>query len=152
MAKAFSIEDGNLSNRAIVTSVSKLHSDIDCTFEAKYADNENKKGDIYKKTDAASVRQAVKNLLMTVPGEKPFNPYFGSALNGMLFSLSNDVDEDDIESAIFQAIDAYEPRVIVNRVNVDINEDNYSVEATVIFQLINTLETVSVTVSISRKR
>ena len=70
----------------------------------------------------------------------------------MLFSLSNDVDEDDIESAIFQAIDTYEPRVIVNRVDVDINEDNYSVEATVIFQLINTLETVSVTVSISRKR
>ena len=56
--KAFSIEDGNLS-ASVVTTRSKKYTDIDLTFANRPS------GDVYKKVDAAAVKQAVKNLLLT---------------------------------------------------------------------------------------
>ena len=47
--RAFSIEDGNLNTRSIITSRNRVYSDIDLTF-TKRPD-----GDVYRKTDAAAV-------------------------------------------------------------------------------------------------
>ena len=146
MAKAFSIEDGNLMNASLVTSVKRLHSDIDCSFEAKPS------GDIYKKTDAAAVKQAIKNLLMTNNGERPFRSTFGGNLQSLLFALDTELDESDIARAIKHAITKYEPRAIVNRVTVKMNSNFNSVDVTVIFQLVTTLETLSLNVTVARIR
>ena len=73
MAKAFSIEDGNLSS-SIVSSRSVSHVDIDLAFKPRPS------GEIFKKTDAAAVKQAVKNLLLTSRNEKPFQPNLGQTL------------------------------------------------------------------------
>ena len=87
MARVFSIEDGNLDTASITTSRQKSYSDIDMTF-AKKGNN-----DIFKKSDAAAVKQAVKNLLLTNFGEKPFNPEFGGNLNAFLFNLDTEFHE-----------------------------------------------------------
>ena len=79
--KAYSVEDGNLSTRPIVTSRSRDYKDIDLSFKKRTS------GEVFKKTDAASVKQANKNLLLTNKTEKPFNPFFGGSLNRFLFSL-----------------------------------------------------------------
>ena len=146
MAKVFANEDGNLSNKPITTTVSRSYSDIDCSFEAKPS------GDIYKKTDAAAVKQAVKNLLLTRRGEKPFNPYYGSGLYDLMFSLSTEVDGSDVANYVVNTITNNEPRAKVLSVETDFSTDYYSAEVTVEFQVINTLETTSVTVTISRNR
>lgn len=146
MAKVFANEDGNLSNRPITTTARKSYSDIDCSFETKPS------GDIYKKTDAAAVKQAVKNLLLTRRGEKPFNPYYGSGLYDLMFSISTEVDEDDVSDYVINTLKNNEPRVKVLRVNTNFSTDYYSAEITVEFQVINTLETTTVTVTISRNR
>ena len=65
VTKAFSIEDGNLSTKSITTTRQLTFTDIDLTFTAKPS------GEIYKKTDAAAVKQAIKNLLLTNKMEKP---------------------------------------------------------------------------------
>ena len=54
--RAFAVEDGNIGLTTINTSRSKSYSDIDLTFTAKAS------GDIFKKSHAAAVKQAVKNL------------------------------------------------------------------------------------------
>jgi len=146
MAKAFSIEDGNLSNRPITSSVPKAYSDIDCAFVAKPS------GDLYKKTDAAAVRQAVKNLLLTRRGEKPFQPYFGSGLYDLVFSLTTEVDEDDIKRYVMTAINNHERRAKVLNVTANFSPDYNSVDITVVFQVLTTLENVTVNVTISRNR
>ena len=56
--RVLSKEDGNLNTSTLITSRSRLYSDIDLTFTAK------PNGEIYKKRDAAAVKQAVKNLLV----------------------------------------------------------------------------------------
>ena len=95
--RSFAVEDGSLNTPAIVTSRARAYTDIDLLFKAKG------NGDLYKKNDAAAVKQAVKNLIQTNFHEKPFTPYFGANLRNMLFELAgNDVDyivQEDIKAA-----------------------------------------------------
>jgi hypothetical protein len=58
VTRAFAVEDGNLNTTSLVTSRNRLYKDIDLTFAKKPS------GEIYKKTDAAAVKQAVKNLII----------------------------------------------------------------------------------------
>jgi len=146
MARVFSIEDGNIAKKPIITSQLRTYTDLDLTFAKK------NNGDVFKKTDAASVKQAVKNLLLTNFTEKPFNPYFGGDLNRFLFQLDTEFDEDDIEEAVAQAISAYEPRAILLRVNANIRPDNNSVDVTIVFKVTSTEQPVELTVTISRLR
>lgn len=146
MAKAFSIEDGNLQNKPLISSIDRTYKDIDLTFEKRPS------VDVYKKTDASAVRQAVKNLLLTNRTEKPFNPNFGGDLNDFLFSLSEEFDEIEIKEAVLNAINNYEPRAEVRQINVELRPDANSINVTVVFQVINTLETTELTVTIARLR
>ena len=143
--KAFSIEDGNLS-ASIVTTRNKKYSDIDLTFTAKPS------GDIYKKFDAAAVKQSVKNLLLTSRYEKPFQPNFGANLNSALFALDTDYDPDYIQDLIADAIAKYEPRARVLEISLNLLPETNALDATIVFQVVNTNETVSVDVSLTRLR
>lgn len=144
--KAFSIEDGNLQNKTLISSRTVLYNDIDMTFANKPS------GDVYKKSDAAAVKQAIKNLLLTSETEKPFYPSFGGGLNTFLFSLSEDFDEFEIEERIANAIGNYEPRARVKQVFVSYNEDSYNINVTVVFQILSTQETAQVEVALARLR
>jgi len=146
MAKAFSIEDGNLSNIPIFSSIAKKYKDIDLTFEKKPT------GDVYKKEDAAAVKQAVKNLLLTNYYEKPFQPFYGGDLNRFLFDLSEGFDVLEIKEQILTAIDTYEPRAEVQAINADVSPDQNRVNITVVFRVINTTDTVQLDLSIARLR
>jgi len=146
MAKAFSIEDGNLAKVPLTSSVTRLYKDIDLTFAKKSS------GDIFKKTDAAAVKQSVKNILMTNPTEKPFDPYFGGGLNEFLFELSEEFSELDIQEQVAQAIENYEPRARVKAVNVSLNPDFNSMTVNVEFTVITTLENVVLEVDLVRLR
>ena len=146
MARVFAQEDGNLSTRPITTSRTASYTDIDLTFTNK------SNGEIFKKTDAASVKQAVRNLLMTNKGEKPFNPHYGGNLNDYLFSLSEDLDNIEIENAIMLAIDAQEPRAAVRGVQVLLKGDYNSIHVLVQFQVVNTLEIAELNLELTRLR
>lgn len=143
--KAFSIEDGNLS-ASIVTSRNKKYTDIDLTFTAKPS------GDIFKKFDAAAVKQSVKNLLLTSRYEKPFQPNFGANLNSALFALDTDYDPDFIQDLIADAIAKYEPRARVLEIALNLLPETNALDATIVFQVVNTNEVVSVDVSLTRLR
>jgi len=145
MARAFSIEDGSL-DKSIVSSRNVAYKDIDLTFSPKPA------GDIYKKVDAAAVKQSVKNLLLTSRGEKPFNNFFGSNLNSALFGLDTEFDPEFVQNLIFDAITNHEPRARVLSVTVLLKPENNTLDTTVEFQVVNTKEIVTLDVSLARVR
>lgn len=146
VSRAFAVEDGNLQTRSLVTSRNKLFSDIDLTFTNKLS------GDIYKKSDAAAVKQAVKNLLLTNRTEKPFQPSFGGDLNSLLFELVDNDTAYEIESAIKQSIVKYEPRALIQKVITNLQPDANTISVTVRFQVVNTQEIVTVDATITRLR
>ena len=146
MARQFAVEDGNLQTRSIISSRTINYKDIDLTL-AKKTNN-----DIFKKEDAAAVKQAVKNILMTNPGEKPFRPFYGAGLNRFLFELSEGFDELEIQDAVFEAIQRDEPRARVLGVKATLDPDNNSVRVRVAFRVINTSTVEEISIDLTRLR
>jgi phage baseplate assembly protein W len=144
--RSFAIEDCNLNSNTLVVARKRIYKDIDLSF-AKRPD-----GDVYKKQDAAAVKQSVKNLLLTNSTEKPFSPNFGANLNNFLFNLDTEFDADLLEERIIQKVDQFEPRARVVNVELRINGDYHSVTATVTFRILSTNEEDTVELNITRLR
>ena len=144
--RVLSTEDGNLQKSTLISSRTVNYLDVDLTF------NKRPSGDIYKKKDAAAVKQSIKNLLLTDFYEKPFQPFFGGNLRAMLFELADEDTEDEIEENIINAINNYEPRVEVQSIDVNVLPDQNDIRVSVLFQIINTQETVTFTTNLSRLR
>ena len=144
--RAFAVEDGNIGNTTIVTARTRAYSDIDLSFAKKGS------GDVFKKQHAAAVKQAVRNLLLTNYSEKPFMPDFGGDLTSMLFRLSTEIDDDNLEDDIIKAIETYEPRAEVLNINTIISPDSNEVRVTVTFKVISTQEETSVEINLTRLR
>ena len=144
MARIRSIEDGNLSS-TIRTSRISTFNDIDLTFEKKPS------GDIYKKSDAAAVKQSVKNIISTNRLEKPFEPAFGADVTGMLFELATSGTSFALKEQIKNAIFVYEPRAEI--INIDCyDRDDNSLYVRVTFTVVSTREQVSVETTLTRLR
>jgi phage baseplate assembly protein W len=144
--RAFSIEDGNLATKSIITSQKRTYKDIDLSFAKKAS------GEIFKKTDAGAVKQAVKNVLLTSRLEKPFNPDFGAGLNRFLFDLDTNFDRFEVEDAIVSTLARVEPRARVIDVDAVNVPDQYTVNITVKFKVLSTDTIEQVTVSLTRLR
>ena len=144
--RAFSIEDGNIGNTSILTAKNNVYVDLDLTFAKKGS------GDIFKKQHGAAVKQAIRNLLLTNFSEKPFLERFGGDLNALLFRLSTEVDDANLEDKIKRSLELFEPRAKVLNINSIISADNHEVKVTVTFQVITTQEVVDVDVSLTRLR
>lgn len=145
--RVLSKEDGALNTSSIVTSRSKAYVDIDLSFTAKPS------GEIYVKKDAAAVKQAVKNLILTDHYEKPFQPFYGGNIRALLFELADDTTLNEVEGNIRRAIETYEPRARIVSIQVDTSAIDYnSLTVSIEFQIVNTSETVSITVALARLR
>tara|TARA_Y200000002_G_C22464705_1_gene571945 strand:+ start:333 stop:776 length:444 start_codon:yes stop_codon:yes gene_type:complete len=144
--RAFSVEDGNIGSASLISSRKETYKDIDLTFAKKAS------GDIFKKEHAAAVKQAVKNLLLTNFSEKPFEPRFGGNLNSFLFALNTDIDDDDLREQIIQAIEIFEPRAQVLNITTNLRDDSHEIKVTVTFKMLNTSETLSTQVNLTRLR
>lgn len=144
--KYFAAEDGDLETRGLTTTRNKIYSDLDLTFTKKPS------GDVYKKTNSAAVKQAVKNLLLTTPGEKPFNPYFGGGLNSLLFELAEDETNYLLTSYITASIENFEPRAKLISIEPNLSPDSNTANVRVTFQVVNTSETVTFETTVTRLR
>jgi phage baseplate assembly protein W len=145
--KSLSIEDRNLNQvTSIVSKKLTAYKDIDLTFSKKV------NGDVFKKVDAAAVKQSVKNIILGNYYEKPFLPYWGANLTGLLFELGDDLFTSDIESRVRGALRTYEPRAEVLDVIADINPDNNYVNVFIRFKVVNTEETTELEVKLTRLR
>ena len=144
--RVLSTEDGNLQKSTLISSRAVDYLDIDLTFAKRPS------GDIYKKKDAAAVKQSIKNLLLTDFYEKPFQPFFGANLRAMLFELADEDTEDEVEENIINAINKYEPRAEILTISVNVLPDQNNMRVSVYFNIISTQETVTFTTNLSRLR
>jgi hypothetical protein len=147
MAKILSTEDGNLQGASLTTSRSRLYSDFDLSFAVNTSS-----GDIFKKKDAAAVKQAVKNLLQTNRMEKPFRPDFGADLRGMLFELADDGTEQDLIEQVQGSISRYEPRAKITDLELNVSLDTNTLKVRIEFEVLNTDENVTLETTVSRLR
>jgi phage baseplate assembly protein W len=116
---------------AEVTRISRTFKDISLSFKPHPVT-----GDLSVLKNERAINKSVQNIVETIPGEKYFNPNFGSDVRSMLFELVDYGSSALIEEQILTSINNYEPRV--NNVKVDANPqpDINSFEITVSYDII----------------
>ena len=82
--------------------------------------------------NTSAIARSLKNIVFTQPGEKFFNPDFGSRISESLFENVDDVSALAIEDEIRSSIINFEPRV--NLLNVSVNPNVDDNEMNVIIQ------------------
>lgn len=151
--KYLSIEDANLGSSTFTTRKNRDYSDIDLTLATSPGPaGVNLTGDVYKKTGAEAVKQALKTLLLCNPFKKPFEPNFGVGLREMLFELNDGHSQHRIRIMIEQKIKMYEPRAELKVLNIIPNVDSYEVRVELVVQIVNTSETFQFTTTLNRLR
>ena len=68
-------------------------------------------GDLQVTKDDAAVKQSVVNLLMTIPGERPFQSKLGSRISELLFEPLDYGIAAQIQDEIRTTLRNYEPRI-----------------------------------------
>lgn len=75
-------------------------------------------GDISVLSDEKSINQSIKNLVFTDKYEVPFNKDIGGNIRGTLFQMADGITEYEVKDRLITLLENYEPRIIVNDVNV----------------------------------
>ena len=83
-----------------------------------------------------AIARSVRNIVMTLPGEKPFAPDFGSRVSSLLFDNMDSISANLIIDEIRTSIDNYEPRVELLSVEVNPDFDSNSYDVTIIYDII----------------
>jgi phage baseplate assembly protein W len=103
--------------------------------------------------NADAVKRAVRNLILTNFGERPYEPLYGGNVRALLFENTDDPLLDSlIRSRIEAAIENFEPRAKVDRVIVDVKPDSNALVIKIRFTILNERFPVDLEVAIERVR
>lgn len=124
-----------------------FYKDFDLSFQAHPVT-----GKLLIRKDSESVKQAVKNLLLTNFYERPYNPTFGSDVKASLFEPYSGFTEENLRTAINDAIDNFEPRVELLDIRFGGDPDRNELVVSIIFRPINQTQPVTLNLSMERIR
>ena len=71
-----------------------------------------------------AIKQAMKNLILTGFGERPFQPTKGSRLRQMLFEPFDVFMSEELKEEMFNVLKTFEPRIVVNEIRMIPGEPN----------------------------
>lgn len=117
--------------------------------------------DVSRNTDEDSVKESIRNLILTANGERLFNPLIGSPIRKMLFdNILYPETKYIVQDIITTAINTYEPRCEVLSVDVELGGEPSSsndtsentVTVTVTFKVINIQRPITLSVILNRVR
>ena len=107
--------------------VKRKFKDISMSFESNPLND-----DLIALSDRSAIARSIRDIVFTSPGEKFFNPNFGSRISESLFENVDEVSALAIEDEIRSSIINFEPRVnLLDTVvvpNPDDNEMNVTIE------------------------
>lgn len=108
--------------------------------------------DLVRKIDSEAVKGAVRNLLLTMHYERPFDSGIGSSLKAMLFEPITPVIYGIIKKDVSTLIETYEPRVTVSDVVVKYLDEQNTINIQVIFTINGTSQLLATDLTLQRTR
>ena len=109
-----------------VQRASKGFKDISMSFKVSPLTS-----DLIANKNETAIARSIRNLILTAPGERPFNPELGSEVSRLLFNPMDDITTDSLREQISNTINNFEPRVNLRQVvvqpNFDIGEYDISI-------------------------
>ena len=129
-----------------VSVYTDLHLDLTPTSSVGLGLNVAKSNDIIVDYDYEAIKNSIRNIFSTKPGQKLLTPDFGSSLEKYLFEPITDSLARVIGNEILNSISTYEPRIDVLNITVtpqpDLNQ--YSIQVVYSFLNLKTQQVLSI--------
>ena len=114
-----------------VERISRGFKDISMSFEVNPINK-----DMIGIKNSTAIARSIRNLVLTVPGERFFNEDLGYRVSEILFDSIDDISASAIRDEIEETIIKYEQRVKLNNVKVQPNYDNYEFDVAITYDII----------------
>jgi len=111
--------------------VSRGFKDVSMSFKVNPLNN-----DLVALKNATAISRSVRNIVFTTPGEKFFQPTFGSRVSQMLFENMDEITSLSIRDEIENSIRRFEPRVDLKSVQVNPDFDGNQYDVVITYQII----------------
>ena len=97
-----------------VQRLSKGFRDLSASFQTNPLSN-----DLIALKNESAIARSVRNLVLTIQGERPFQPVLGTGVSRLLFENMDKLTASAIRSELRTTIENYEPRVEINEILVE---------------------------------
>jgi len=114
-----------------IERISRGFKDISMTFKVNPLND-----DLIAIKNETAIARSVRNIVMTIPGERFFQPSFGSGVNRVLFNNMDEISASILEDEIRNSIRNYEPRVRLRSILVSPNFDNNTFDTVITYDII----------------
>ena len=114
-----------------VQRVSKPFKDISATFQTNPLNS-----DLIALKNENAISRSIRNLILTQPGDKPFQPDLGSEVYESLFETLDQITASSVQQQIENTIIKYEPRVDLRDVTVTANIPNNAFDVLINYEII----------------
>jgi phage baseplate assembly protein W len=114
-----------------IERISKEFKDISLSFQVNPLNF-----DLIAIKNETAIARSIRNLVLTQPGERFFNPILGSKVNRSLFENIDEISASIIKDEIDNTIRNYEPRVKLIDVTVTPKFDEYEFDVIVRYNII----------------
>lgn len=123
------------------------YSDFYTNFNAHPQNNR-----LVKYTNEEAVKRSIRNLVQTDKYDRLFQPEIGCRVRSLLFENMSPVIEEEIKNTIRETIEIYESRARVIDIIVQSNESRQSYDVYIYFEVINSVNPVSINITLYRAR
>ena len=93
-------------------------------------------GDLIALKNESAIARSVRNIVLTLPGEKFFDEDFGSRISKSLFENIDELSASTVRDEITNSINNYEPRVRLISVEVYPDYENGGFDVIIIYRIV----------------
>jgi len=136
-----------MNRKTPITAIRKIYAD----FHTSFLENPVS-GDLSLNINEEAVKSSILNLIHTDKGERLFQPNLGCGIRALLFDNIGLDTFITIEEVIKETLQRYEPRANIIAIDVIGSPDLNTVTITIVFNVINSQEDISLSTTITRIR
>ena len=114
-----------------VQRLSRGFKDLSASFQTNPLSN-----DLISLKNESAIARSVRNLVLTIQGERPFQPVLGTGVNNLLFDNMDKLTASAIRSELRTTIENYEPRVEINEIIVEADFERNAFDVTLQYFII----------------
>ena len=114
-----------------VQRLSKGFKDLSASFQTSPLSS-----DLIALKNESAIARSVRNLVLTIQGERPFQPVLGTGVSRLLFENMDKLTASAIRSELRTTIENYEPRVEINEIIVEADFERNAFDVTLQYFII----------------
>lgn len=130
-----------------MAQLKKIYSDLDIRFQPQPGTK-----DVSLSYDEQAVIRSVKNLLLTKPYERLWNPTLGSNIDGLLFEPITPLTANLLKEEIIRTITNWEPRALIATLDVVAYPDQNGYNVSLFFYVGNNTTPTAIQLILQRSR